>query len=258
MIGTTMLALTQAQGVILAVGGAVFLLIAGGVLFLRGRRRAEAPDIPRGMRPGPSDADLETPLLQKLQGWGVLLILFFVIWVPGTWLFEPDRNLEQERALLTNSIERGSHAVQLYTEENQTGVGCVRCHGPNLHGQPIPNTGTPDDPNDVVISPNLTTVCGGPFTGHVLIYGQRDIYTTIEQGRAPIMPSWSIKYAGALNDQQINDIVNYIISIQDKSVVTNNKNVCTNPEAQQAAIDSPQGLNGDLSKKPSPTTNVQL
>ena len=246
-----MLALTQAQGIVIAIGGAVFLLIAGGILFLRGRHRAAAPDIPRGMRPGPSDADLETPLLQKLQGWGLLLVIFFVVWMPGTWLFEPATNLDQERALLTASESRGKHGVELFTEENQGGVGCVRCHGPELEGARILNTTT----GVPIITPNLTTICGGPFTGHALIYSQKDIYTTIEQGRG-IMPSWSIRYAGALNDQQINDIVNYLISIQDESVVTKDKDVCTNPEAQTAAVE--QFLDGDLTKKPSPTTNVQL
>ena len=246
-----MVALEQAQGVVIAIGGAIFLAIALGVMLARGRTRRRGPDIPRGMRPGPSDPDLETPLLYKLQGWGLILVVFLVVWVPVTWLFEPDRNLTQERALLTQSEARGSHEVQLFTEENQAGVGCVRCHGPELKGARILNTttGTP------IITPNLTTVCGGPFTGHALIYGQKDIYTTIEQGRN-IMPSWGVRYAGALNDQQINDIVNYIISIQDESVVTKDKNVCTNPDAQQAAVD--QYLNGDLTKKPSPTTNVQL
>lgn len=246
-----MLALTQAQGIVIAIGGALFLLIAGGILLLRGRQRATAPEIPRGMRPGPSDADLETPLLQKLQGWGLLLVIFFVVWVPGTWLFEPGTNLDQDRALLTNSIARGERAVELFTEENQGGVGCVRCHGPELEGSRILNTTT----QMPIITPNLTTVCGGPFTGHPLIYGQKDIYTTIEQGRG-LMPSWSIRYAGALNDQQINDIVNYIISIQDESVVTKDKDVCTNPDAQTAAVE--QFLDGNLADKPSPTTNIQL
>ncbi len=250
-----MLALSQAQGVILAIGGAIFLGIAGGVLVLRGRRQAAAAalDIPRGMRPGPSDADLETPLLLKLQSWGVVLVVFLVVWVPATWLFEPDRNLGQERALKSDSIARGSHGVQLFSEENQTGIGCVRCHGPELTGSVIPDTR--QDPAVPFVTPNLTTVCGGPFTGHPAIYGLNDIYTTIEQGRS-LMPSWSIRFAGALDDQQINDIVNYIVSIQDETVVTNDHNVCTNPDAQQAAVD--QFLGGDLSKKPNPTSNVEL
>jgi hypothetical protein len=225
-----MLALTQAQGIILAIGGAVFLAIAGSVLFLRGRRRAAAPDIPQSMRPGPSDEDLETPLLQKLQGWGVLLVVFLVVWVPATWLLEPDTNLSQERDLKVDAIHRGSLAVELFTEENQGGVGCVQCHGPTLEGGRIldPTTQTP------IITPDLTTVCGGPWTGHPAIHGLDDIYTTIEQGRGPIMPSWSIRYEGALNDQQINDIVTYIVSIQDEEV-TFEHNVCTNLEAKTLA-----------------------
>ncbi len=245
-----MVGLTQAQGIILAVGGAIFVAIAGAVLVLRGRRRAEA-DIPSAMRPGPSDADLETPLLQKLQGWGVLLILFFVIWIPAVWLFEPNQNLEQDRDLVSDAIARGRHAVELFTEENQGGVGCVQCHGPELEGGVILNTQT-GTPRTV---PDLTTVCGGPYTGHPLIYGLRDIYTTIEQGRGQ-MPSWSIRYAGALGDQQINDIVNYIVSIQDEELVPFEQNLCTNPDAVQAAID--EFLDGDVTKKPSPTTNVEF
>ncbi len=249
-----MLGLSQAQGIILAVGGAIFVAIAGGVLVLRGRARRHA-EIPNAMRPGPSDPDLETPLLQKLQGWGVVLVLFFVIWVPAVWLLEPDINLEQEQEMIDAAIARGAHAVQVYSEDNQGGVGCVQCHGPTLEGSKIPNTKTPDDPNDVFITPNLTTVCGGPFTGHPLIYGLNDIYTTIEQGRG-LMPSWSIRYAGALGDQQINDIVNYIVSIQDETQVPFEHNVCTNPEAVTKAVD--QFLNGDPTKKPNPTTNIQF
>jgi mono/diheme cytochrome c family protein len=248
-----MLALTQAEGIVLAVGGAVFLGVAGGVLALRGRHRVAAPDIPSGMRPGPSDADLETPLLQKLQAWGVLLVVFLVVWVPVTWLFEPDRNLDQERALSEDSIARGSHIVQLYSEENQTGFGCVQCHGPTLQGSVILNTTV--DPAVPRVTPNLTTVCGGPFTGHSAIYGLRDIYTTIEQGRGQ-MPSWSVRFKGALNDQQINDLVDYIVSIQDETVVTFDHNVCLNPDAQTAAVE--QFLDGHAENKPNPTDNVQL
>lgn len=249
-----MLGLSQAQGIILAVGGAIFLAIAGGVLLLRGRQRREG-DIPNAMRPGPSDPDLETPLLQKLQGWGVVTVLFFVIWMPAVWLLEPEQNLDQERDLISDAIDRGAHAVELYSEDNQAGVGCVQCHGPTLQGALIPNTLTPDDPYDVQPTPDLTTVCGGRFTGHPLIYSLDDIYTTIEQGRG-LMPSWSIRFAGALGDQQINDIVNYIVSIQDEDEVKFSENVCTNPEAVTKAID--QFLDGDPTKKPNPTTNIEF
>jgi cytochrome c553 len=229
-----MLALSRSAGIILAIGGVIFVVVAGAILLARRGtpRRATAAEIPRAMRPGPADADLETPLLQKLQGWGVLLVAFFVLWVPMTWLFEPDRNLTQERALLSESVARGKAAVQLFSEENQGGVGCVRCHGQGLTGSTILNTTT----QTPIQTPNLTTVCGGPWTQHPLIYSLQDIRTTIEQGRN-LMPSWSIRYAGALDDQQIDDIINFVVSIQDKSQVPFAHNVCINPAATTAAVD---------------------
>lgn len=249
-----MVALTSTQGIVIAGIGVALLVVGVAVVAARGRRKVARADIPNAMRPGPSDPDLETPLLQKLQGWGVLLVLFLVVWIPATWIFEPTQNLDQEERLSEDAIARGKNAVEAFTEENQGGVGCVRCHGSELKGGTIlgPATG---GTQAVIATPNLTTVCGGPYTGHPLIYGLRDIVTVIEQGRNQ-MPSWSIRYAGALTDQRINDIVNYIVSIQDETQVPFEKNVCLNPEAQQAAID--EFLGGDLSKKPSPTSNVQL
>ncbi len=227
---THALALTKVQGLILAVGGAVFVAVALGSILLRGRRRVPEPDIPRAMRPGPSDADLETPLLAKLQGWGVLLVVFFVVWVPLVWLQEPSQNLAQEEALKTDSIQRGKHGVQNFSEENQGGVGCVRCHGPELRGSQI------QFGENVIDTPDLTTMCGGSAYGHALIESLEDVYTAIYQGRCPpgacAMPSWSVQYSGALDDQQIADIVNYLLSIQE---VPFGENVCINPEAASPA-----------------------
>lgn len=243
-----MVALTSSQGILIAGIGLAFLVAGIAFLASRGRRKVPAPDIPVTMRPGPSDADLETPHLAKLQGWGVILVVFFMLWIPATWLFEPNSNLEQERALLSDSIGRGRNAVELFSEENQGGIGCVRCHGSELKGQLIPNTAA--GPGATIAAPNLTTVCGGPWTGHPLIYSTKDIYETIQRGRGQIMPSWSIRYAGALDDQQINDIVNYVVSIQDETLVPFEHNVCINPDATKAAVE--QFLGGDLSKKTPP------
>jgi cbb3-type cytochrome c oxidase subunit III len=225
-MGASVLALTQSQGITIAVGGLVLLVVAAAAIFLRGRPRRREPDIPRVFRPAPSDGDLETPIFGKLQGWGLLLVVFFVIWVPLMWLQEPSTNLSQEKALKTDAIERGSHAVQLFSEENGGGIGCVRCHGISLTGGQNLYNGS------VVQVPNLTTVCGGATTGHPLIKSVADIYTTIQEGRND-MPSWSIKFAGALDDQQIQDIVSYLISIQKG--VPFKDNVCINPVAAAAA-----------------------
>ena len=73
-----------------------------------------------------------------------MLVAFFVIWIPLTWLFEPTTNLDAgEGAARPTAIDRGRRAVQLFSEENQVGVGCVRCHGPELRGRRDPEH---DDP----------------------------------------------------------------------------------------------------------------
>jgi hypothetical protein len=61
-----------------------------------------------------------------------------------------------------------------------------------------------------------------------------EIRATIEQGREGTpMPSWSVKFAGPMNDQQISDLINYIVSIQQD--VPEDQNLCTNPAAAAEA-----------------------
>ena len=198
-----MLAASSTAGVILLALGGALALTAGAALYLRGRSKEQAPDIPDAMRPGPADTALETPLLQKLQGWGVVLG-----GVPGGLGSRTPgsanlrRTCNRTRSSRPPRSSRGERAVQLFSEENQLGVGCVRCHGPELRGGVIQVGATYDYP------PNLTNLCAGPFGDppHPAIYSTEDIYQVIEEGRGN-MPSWSIRYEGALDDQQINDLV---------------------------------------------------
>ena len=244
-----MLALSKALSVVLLLSGALLVAIALAVLFLRGRAKERGPDIPAAMRPGPADASLETPLLHKLQGWSLVLVLFFAVWIPFSWLREPSENLKQERDLQTEAISRGQRSVELFSEENQAGVGCVRCHGAELRGSVIQAGVDANGAPAFVATPNLTTVCGGPSTNHPLIKSLDDIYTTIEQGRG-VMPSWSIKDKGALDDQQINDIVQYLVFMSSKNVPFE-QNVCLNQDAADAAASPSAAASGEASGSPS-------
>lgn len=226
-----MLALTTAAGIGLAIVGAVITLAAVAGLALRQRTRETGPDIPDALKPGPSDAALETPLLQKLQGWSVVMLAFLVIWIPASWIAEPSTNLNQEKELKELALDRGSRAVLPFSEENQLGVGCVRCHGPDLTGGIIQSGAT------FAFPPNLTTVCGGASTGHAAIYSTEDIYQVISEGRNQ-MPSWSIRFEGALDDQQINDIVVYLVDLSSENVPFKD-NVCLNEEASAKALETP-------------------
>ena len=245
MSGVT--AISQAQGLIVAGVGVALLAFAGGLLYLRTRRKEAGPDIPSVMRPGPSDPDLETPLLVKLQGWGLLLFVFLGVWFPLVWLIEPGRNLKQEEAIKTDAIARGALAVMPFSEFNQGGQSCVRCHGPELRGQIIPVAGA------TYPSANLTTVCSRLTIA--------DITSTIEQGRQRtvngttllVMPSWSIKYAGALDDQQISDLVQYLVYI-NRDTVPFKDNKCLNPQAGKSPSASPSAsASGSAAPSASPT-----
>ena len=148
-------------------------------------------------------------------------------------------------AFLAASIERGKLTTEPGGEENQIGFNCERCHGPGLHGGQNVFNGS------IVVVPNLQTVCGGAAFGHPLIKSLDDVINTIAQGRTGTdMPSWSVRFAGAMDDQQINDLVNYILSIQ---TVPLSQNVCVNPpKAGTSATPTPSG---SASATPSPSAS---
>jgi len=219
-----MLAATSTGKAIVIGVAAGLAVVLVGLALVAGRRRprgAPGPDIPPGMQPGPSDADLEKPVLEKMMGWGALLIIVMAIWTPLVWLREPASNAADTAHEKEASIERGRLTTMPGSEANPLGFNCQRCHGPGLHGgQNLFN-------GNVVPVPNLQTVCGGQAYQHPQIKSLNDVINTIAQGRAGTdMPSWSVRYSGAMDDQQINDLVNYLLSIQK---VPNAKNVCTNP-----------------------------
>jgi mono/diheme cytochrome c family protein len=228
-----MIAETNVAGLSLIVVGLLLVVLIVAVAALRQRTRGRKAQVPDAMRPGPSDQALETPLLLKLQGWGVVLVTFFVLWFPIMWLIEPTTNLKQEQALTNDAIARGALAVQPFSEENQFGVGCNRCHGNDLTGGVINALDANGNPT-LAYPPNLTTICGGAKYGHPAIYSVDDIFQVIAEGRPP-MPSWSIRFQGALTDQQINDLVLYLVDLSSKNVPFED-NVCLNKEASDAAL----------------------
>jgi mono/diheme cytochrome c family protein len=225
-----MLASGSTAGIVLLILGVILVATATAALVLRSRTKERHADIPDAMRPGPADPALESKLLTKLQGWGLVLVAFMAVWIPIVWVREPSQNLAQEEALKTAAITRGHLATLPFTEDNQLGVGCVRCHGPELRG------GVIQSGDGYAYPPNLTTICAGPFANppHSAIFSTDDIVQVIEEGRNA-MPSWSIRYQGALDDQQINDLMNYLVWMSSKNVPYKD-NVCLNPDASKRAL----------------------
>lgn len=225
-------AVSTGRAVLIGIAAGLAVVVLLGAL-AQGRRRPRraGPDIPPAMRAAPSDPDLETPVREKMYAWGMLLVVIMAIWVPVLFLRENVQNKADTVAFQRASTLRGELTTKAGSEENQIGFNCERCHGPGLHGgQNVLN-------GSVVVVPNLQTVCGGAKYNHPLITGIQDIIDTIAQGRANTdMPSWSVRFSGAMDDQQINDLVNYILSIQK---VPYKDNICLHPPTAAGSAASP-------------------
>jgi mono/diheme cytochrome c family protein len=229
------LALSTAATIALIAGIVIGLAFVAWLIALAARRRGpQGPDIPQGMRPGPADEVLERRQLERVMGWGVLFVLFFATWMPLYWLGEPHRNVENEIELINRSTARGGQWFQIADEDNPTGFGCARCHGEQAEGGTVPFTTADGEFIPEFPVPPLRDVCGVASTGHPLITSLEDIRTTIMEGREGTpMPSWSVRFAGPMNDQQILDLISYLVEINEENV-PEEQNICTNPQAAGA------------------------
>ncbi len=218
------------------------LAFAGGLILLSLRRRGEEkPDIPAGMRPGPSDEVLERRHIERTMAWGFVFMGVLALSVAWVWLREPDQNVDDAIELVLRAEERGERWFGLYDEANPLGFGCARCHGTEAEGGTVPFTNADGEFNPAYPVPPLNNVCGR-LTVADPDKSPLNIRDTIMQGRPDTpMPSWSVRFAGPMNDQQIQDLIAFLISIQ---TVPEEDNLCTNPaaaaEEEPTAAPSPE------------------
>ncbi|MBW3620257.1 MAG: c-type cytochrome [Actinobacteria bacterium] len=193
-----------------------------------GRRRGPKVrgDIPLAMRPYHSDEELETTGLERAMSWGVALAVFSALFVPLYWLIEPERIDEKIDEFYLRDVAFGRG---LYAEN------CVTCHGPDAKGGSAPH---PDPEVDAPWpAPALDNIVARYEDKSAIIPDIREfIEMTIAHGRPGTpMPAWGSAYNGPMNDQQIDALTNYILSIQTGEL----------PEAQAFVGASGEDLFGD-------------
>jgi mono/diheme cytochrome c family protein len=186
----------------------------------RGRRRW-VEDVPSAMRPGYSDEELEGRIRIRYLTWGVVLTIFFALAFPIYWVLEQQRLSNEVEGFFTAAVERGE---TLYTEN------CAQCHGADLGGR---GATTPYDADVNWPAPNLATMAAR-YVDNPNITDIRDyIVNTLEHGRPGTpMPTWGAAYGGPWNDQQIEEVADFILSRQ----------VDADAEPQQAAALDGQAL----------------
>lgn len=132
---------------------------------------------------------------------GLIAVLVTISSIVYVGINEPDRQAEFERAFHGRSIEAGA---AIFTEF------CAPCHG--LHGE-----GTPRAPtlNSKQFFENRLEELG--YQGSMRAY----LTLTVAGGRPAMstggpwpenMPTWSVDYGGPLRNDQINNVVDYILN----------------------------------------------
>jgi mono/diheme cytochrome c family protein len=192
---------------ILAVVSAIFLFFALIIIISSAREKARraGPSAPPSRRPGPTDEALEGPLLEKYQVAGVALTIFLAVLLPFLYMREPARQKAAAEKELAESVRLGQATFEEF---------CARCHGEQAEGGVVKRYVVPGQKNAKpadVQAPDLREIHSrwpDDDTASVA-------WEAIQKGRPPSpMPTWGVRYGGPMNDQQIIDLVNYLLSIQ--------------------------------------------
>jgi mono/diheme cytochrome c family protein len=199
--------MSRATVLVLLVASGILLLTALIIAITAARQKAAqaGPGAPPSRRPGPTDEALEGRLLENYQIAGVALTVFLAVLLPFLYLREPARQEAAAAKEQTESVRLGRATFEEF---------CARCHGPDAEGGVVKRYVTPGvkgaKPTDVQ-APNLHEIYARHPDENVATVA----WTTIQKGRPPTpMPTWGVRYGGPMNDQQITDLVNYILSIQ--------------------------------------------
>ena len=183
----------------------IILLSLLVVAIFNARQRAAATGIPPSRRPGPTDEALEGPVLERFQAWGLIFTAFLAIFLPVIYIREPARQASAAEHELALSRERGQHTFEEF---------CSRCHGRDAKGGVVKRFKQPGNPDAEPVdyqAPDLTKIYEKYPNQRVADVAN----TTIRAGRPGTpMPAWDVRNNGAMNDEQITNIVNWLLTIQ--------------------------------------------
>lgn len=184
---------------ILVVGATLGLLIV--LLFLYGRPRASRQEgLPTNFGRGDPDSVLEGSRLNRVLVWGVASSILITGFLVIYFVIEPFREAAYGKKFLEASTTRGEHEFRPNVDEGQQGANCASCHGPNGEGGFAATD--PDWP-----APPLNNVFAR--------YTRDEITRIVKMGRPGTpMPAWGIEFGGPLNDQKVEDIVNFVFTFQ--------------------------------------------
>ena len=225
-----MLAISFENAIVLL--NVVFALVIVGFILYRfiSLRRNPEPRPPLNLAAGMPDDVLEGRKLERVLGWALLFTIILAVALPLYFLFEPTRQATANGTFLKQSVVRGATLFannQSPYYDATTSLLCANCHG--VHGEGGSTTFTLQPEADICqlkqnqSNPNVPAclpqqvVWQAPALNTVLWRFNPDQVTdVITYGRPGTpMPSWGVASGkGVLGPQGIQDLVNYLQSIQ--------------------------------------------
>jgi mono/diheme cytochrome c family protein len=215
----------------------VGLLILGWIVYalLALTRRDEARpigseiELAPNRRPYFDDDALESHRLDRALLFCLFMLVVIAIGLPFYWLKEPGRQKGALVGFNNDAIKRGASLFDLSTAptnaEHPIHFGCANCHGAKGVGGAA--RFVVSDPAHPEFPPKTVQWSAPPLNSVMLRFDNdpklaRDfgvpldaVRTIIVYGRAGSpMPAWGLAGGGPMNDQQIDDLVSYIRSIQ--------------------------------------------
>ena len=208
-------------------------VIAGVIVWRVVSLKRNQETTPANQTPFLDDDGLEGRRLERALGWSLVFVLIIAVSLPVYFLLEPTRQVQAEDGFLERSVGQGAvlFAGQASPEYNsEVSLLCANCHGVEGEGGAAPfvlqpeldiclveqNQGNPDVPECL---PKQVSWAAPPLNTALLRFDREQVTQIVNYGRPGTpMPAWGvISGKGVLNEQSIDDLVNYLESIQISS-----------------------------------------
>ncbi|HBU04989.1 MAG TPA: hypothetical protein DEA70_10960, partial [Acidimicrobiaceae bacterium] len=154
-------------------------------------------------KPYLSDEDLEGKKLDLALGSSLVLLTIVAITLPLYWLGEPGRHEGRDLDTWRIATNRGE---EIYLE----GAQCVNCHGPEGAGGVV-NTAITSSSGEFVAQVNWRAPALNTLMSR---HTEDEILHVLNYGRNGVMPAWGAGGGGPLTDQQLEEIIFYLRSVQ--------------------------------------------
>jgi mono/diheme cytochrome c family protein len=189
---------------VVAIGIALYVLV--NVLFSGKAELGSELELAANRKEYYPDEVLEGPKLDRSLTLALLFLFVLAVGIPLYWVMEPARQENAAAGFNDRFVSRGANLFAA-TGENPRALNCAGCHGGLTGGFREDVVLTDPATGEVSVvdwrAPALNTV--------LLRFSREEVRFILTYGRPGTpMPPWGVDGGGALNDQQVQNLIDYL------------------------------------------------